>query len=197
MKANPVSLGLMACLLMGGIARADVIYTYSINLPGISDTGVENDGSTTAYPFTWEGALMFNAPANSDCPTVCGPPLGTTINPNYFFAGFTFTADLALSDSEVEVAFDQFADHSKQIVFTFVEPDSFWSTTGTAIAFPSVAGTPSFTFLGGTATDCAGCTIDISEAGTTATPEPRLSILLVGIVGVFGLALQRRRRQCL
>jgi len=192
MKATSFCIGLVASCLIGGAAHADT-FIYNIHLPNITDGGSEDDSATTAYPFSWTGPLEFNAPAGSDCPTLCGPPLGTTVNANYFFGGFTFTADLALSDAEVEVAFDQFANHSNQIIFSFIEPDSFWDTPGTGLSFPTVAGTPSFTFLGGSATTCSGCTIDISEVAST--PEPRSAILLAALVGIFGVVIERRRKQ--
>jgi hypothetical protein len=193
MKFNLPMVGFIASLLIGGVARADEIYTYSINLPSITNAGLESDaGGFTAYPFSWEGPLMFNAAAGTACPTVCGPALGTTVNPGYFFAGFSFTADLGLSDSKVLVSFDSFSNPSNQIVFSFTEPDSFWATTGTGISFPSVGGTPSFTFDGGAATACTGCSIDISK--TAATPEPRLTLVLLAFLGIGGLVLERRRK---
>jgi len=192
MKAGSFCIGLLASCLMGGISRADT-FIYNIHLPNITDAGAEDDSATTAYPFSWVGPLEFNAPAGSDCPTLCGPPLGTTVNSNYFFDGFSFTADG--TDAEVLVQFAQFQptiDLTKTIVFSFVEPDSFWSTTGTGLSFPAVDGTPNFSFLGGSATACEGCTIDISEVAST--PEPRSAILLAALVGIAGVLVQRRRR---
>jgi hypothetical protein len=191
MKATSFCVGLVASCLIGGVAQADT-FIYNIHLPNITDAGAEDDSATTAYPYSWVGPQKFNAAPNTDCPTLCGPPLGTTVNSNYFFAGFTFTADLSVSDAETKITFDQFANHSNQIVFSFVEPDSFWSTTGTGLSFPAVDGTPSFTFLGGSPATCSGCTIDISEVAST--PEPRSAILLAALIGI-GVMIERRRKQ--
>jgi len=175
------------------MAQADT-FIYTIHLPNITNTGTEDDTATTAYPFSWVGPLKFNAPANSDCPTLCGPPLGTAVNSNYFFDGFSFTS--VGSDAEVLVKFAQFMptiDLTKTIVFSFVESDSFWSTLGTGLSFPAVDTTPNFSFLSGAAQTCNGCTIDIAEV--TSTPEPGSAILLGGLVGLFGVAFSRRRRR--
>ncbi len=193
MKNNLFYFGLVTCLLTGGVVRADTEFIYNIHLPNITNGGAEDDSAFTQYPFSWTGPLKFNAPAGSDCPTLCGPPLGTTVNSNYFFDGFSFTS--VGSDAEVLVKFAQFLpsiDLSKQIIFSFVESDAFWSTTGTGLSFPSVSGTPSFTFLGGSATACTGCTVDIS---TVTTPEPRSAILLGLLVAAAGVLVERRRRQ--
>ncbi len=193
MRAHLFVFGLVTCFLMAAMAQADT-FIYTIHLPNITNTGTEDDTATTAYPFSWVGPLKFNAPAGSDCPTLCGPPLGTTVNSNYFFDGFSFTADG--TDAEVLVKFAQFVpsiDLTKTIVFSFVEPDAFWSTLGTGLSFPAVDTTPNFSFLGGDVQTCNGCTIDIAEVAST--PEPRSAILLGGLVGLFGVALRRRQQQ--
>ena len=194
MKVNFLWTAVLACFLAGSVARADSTYIYSINLPDITNAGAENDaGGITAYPFSWVGPLQFNAAAGTSCPTLCGPPLGTTVNAGYFFDGFSFTADLALSDAEVLVKFASFSDPTKLIVFSFIEPDSFWSTTGTGRSFPTVAGTPSFTFDGGSATACTGCTVDISTVAST--PEPSFSFLVAALIGLIAVAARSRQKK--
>jgi hypothetical protein len=193
MKKNLSYLGVVTCLLTSGLAKADTDYIYNIHLPNITG-GTESDGTFTQYPFSWIGPLKFNAGAGTDCPTLCGPPLGTTVNSNYFFDGFTFTADLGLSDAEAEVKFANFSNHSDTIIFSFIEPDSFWSTLGTGLSFPTATLGEGGTFSvdGGTSIVCNECTVDIS---TVTTPEPRSSILLGLLVGAAGLVIERRRRQ--
>jgi MYXO-CTERM domain-containing protein len=193
MKINSLYLGLVACLLIGGVARADQTYTYTIDLPSISG-GAEVDSNFTQYAFSWVGPLMFNAAPNTACPTVCGPVTGgETVEDGYSFTGFDFTADLALSDAEAQINFSEDADPSNTITFSFIEPDSFWEAQGNDISFTGLDGAGASFAIGGTDPVCTGCTVSI--AAVTTTPEPRSSILLAALLGGFGLAVRRRRRQ--
>jgi MYXO-CTERM domain-containing protein len=194
MRTNSLYIALAACFLAGGVARADSIatdqvYTYTLDLPSIS-SGLEVDSNFTLYEFSWVGPLMFNAAPNTSCPTVCGPVTGgETVKDGYSFAGFDFTADLALSEAEAQVNFSDGSGDT--VVFSFVEPDAFWATQGTDISFASLNEGEGASFaIGGTDPACAECTVSIE--GTAATPEPRSAILLVALLGVFGLVMRRR-----
>jgi hypothetical protein len=193
MKKNLLYLGVVPWLLIGGVAQADTVFTYDLHLPNITNS-VEDDSAFTQYAFSWKGPLMFNSAAGTACPTVCGPVVpGSTVTPGESFAGFSFTADLTLSESEVLVNFSDGG--SNTVTFKLIEPDSFWSTTGTGLAFPSakVGEGATFSVDSGTSAVCNKCTVDISES--TATPEPRSSILLATLMAAAGLLVQRRRRQ--
>jgi hypothetical protein len=206
MKTSSLYFGLVACLLFGGVARAESVYTYILQLPTINGSGQAVDSGFTDYEFSWEGPLVYDAAPNTDCPTVCGPVTpGSTVENGYIFDGFTFTSDGV--DAEVQVKFiasdieaggesgvegnvEVCTDCTKTITFTFIEPDSFWATLGDDISFPSLGGAgASFTVLADPA--CDQCTVDISAA-STATPEPRSSILLVSIMAAFGLVWRHR-----
>jgi len=200
MKMNWCYIGLVACLLSAGVARANQvsnqIYTYTLNLPTISG-GQEVDSGFTQYAFSWVGPLMFNSAPNTSCPTVCGPVSGgSTVKAGYSFAGFDFTANLALSDAEAQINFSDFSgldfSSSNTITFSFTEPDSFWAAQGSNISFTALDGTGASFSIGGTDPACTGCTVSISAVA--ATPEPRSSILLVAFLGGFGLLMQRRRK---
>jgi hypothetical protein len=209
MRTSSLYLGLVASLLIGGVAQADSVYTYILQLPTINSSGQEVDSGFTDYAFSWEGPLVYDAAPNTDCPTVCGPVTpGSTVENGYIFDGFTFTADGA--DAEVQVKFiesdidsekesggrgdvEVCADCTKTITFTFIEPDSFWATQGSDISFPSLDGAgASFIVTGDTDPTCSMCAVNISAA--TATPEPRSAILLVAFLAAFGLVTRHRGR---
>jgi hypothetical protein len=209
MKTPSLYLGLVACLLIAGVARADSVYTYILQLPTINSSGQEVDSGFTDYEFSWQGPLVYDAAPNTDCPTVCGPVTpGSTVEDGYIFDGFTFTSNGV--DAEVQVKFiepdineaeaelgiegnvEVCTECTKIITFTFVEPDSFWATQGTDISFPSLGSAgASFSVTGLADPTCDKCTVDISAAAT-ATPEPRSAILLVALLAAFGLVMRHR-----
>lgn len=188
--------GLATCLL-SGIALADPVFTYTLQLPTIS-AGQEVDSNFTDYAFSWVGPLSVNAGPNTSCPTVCGPVIpGSTVKSGESFYTFAFTANLSLNDPVVLVKFSDFSGadfaSSNTITFSITEPDSFWSTTGSNISFPTLGGAGANFSIGGTDPACTGCTISISESA--ATPEPRSAILLATLMAAAGFFVQRRRRQ--
>lgn len=110
-------------------------------------------------------------------------------------------------DSEIMV---QFVDSTNDyLAFTFIEPDSFWATTGTNVTFPVGVdvyallkfpniptgpeqwGTTQEGAMYGDPTPCTGCTVT-TTATPTATPEPA-SLLLFGS-GLAGIAGFVRRK---
>jgi hypothetical protein len=134
---------------------------------------------------------------------------GSTVEDGYTFSGFSFTS--SGTDPEVQITFTGSEEPTlsslsvceatsigcpSSIVFTFIEPDSFWSTTtgSTYIPFPSSDTTgASFAVTGGIDPACTTCAVNIS-ASITPTPEPRSLILLVAFMAALGLVVRHRKQ---
>ena len=180
-----LKLGLRFALLtlaLSGVTKASVIFTpptyeYVISVPAIV-SGVESTPDQGEFFFSWVGPLQFNAAPNTACPVGCyslfgGPKPGYT-------GSIAFTADLTLSEAEVLLTYTDPNNSSNTVTFSFVEPDSFWATTGFAASFPSAQTGEGASFaIGGVDPPCASCSLETSIA---STPEPGSWTLLAFVL---------------
>jgi hypothetical protein len=112
--------------------------------------------------------------------------------PDYYYSSITFTADPTTTDPEVIL---RYSDGSgDQIVFTMMEPNTFWATLGPqtfASMDPPTVASPGadWDYFPGTDPGCLNCSVN-----TSATPEPGSFGLLAISLGGLILMLRRRRK---
>ena len=216
MKISSLCAGFAACLLVGGLARADVYYTsassWDAAVSGVSTVNFEGLVPASSFsnvtPSTVVGGDTF----------AIGPsaPSGAAlfvIGDNFYGYGYatlssqaasgTLDLKVTLPSAVTAIGFDYIVGTG---TVTIQGSDGF-STTESA----SGSGN-NFLFFG--VTDPGGLTsIDITEpysaaaqginmkdfltatSNTSTVPEPRSAILLAALVGVAGVPIERRRRR--
>jgi hypothetical protein len=184
-------------------------YVYDLTLPSISG-GLEDDSSFTSYSFSFAGPFVFDQAPGAFCPAVCGPDiLGSSVKPGYTFYGFINTSGAGPTafDPEIQVLFSDNSGAvdssgsnfytSNTVTFTFIEPDSFWSTPGAqsfaAVDYPGEGASYS---IGGTDPPCFECSMTTSiSSPTPSSPTPEPGYLFPAMAGMAGLAAMRFRRR--
>jgi len=208
-KALLILLGIAVPAYSGIQPVTPPTYVYDLTLPSIS-SGLEDDSSFTSYSFSFVGPLVYNQAPGAFCPTVCGPDItGSSVKPGYTFYGFINTSGAGPTalDPEIQVLFSDNSGAidssgsnfytSNTVTFTFIEPDSFWSTPGAqsfaAVDYPGEGASYS---IGGTDPPCMECSI--STTSSSPTPEPRyLFPVMAGMAGLAAAVRLRRKRQWL
>jgi hypothetical protein len=190
-------------------------FTYDLSLPSITVSGgnaTENDSTHFDIQFSWLGQEMYNAGEGTACPLGC-PVDGTTPGSpaaGFSFHDFAFTAstseDCALTPTggcgEALVTFQNGG--GDEIVYSLIEPDLFWSTSGlhTFAAGDGVGSGASWIYQtapaipGGTSElpgdpPCTSCSVTTSQS--PAAPEPGTWLLLTSGLGAAMFVSRRRR----
>jgi hypothetical protein len=204
-----IALIFVFCATAGIPAHATTYdYYYEINTP----SSLTNGASGVTFNMEWVGAPLN---ANGIGYGIYGGLNGSPVS-GYNLNSVVWTTASGNSGTDSEIFLQFKNDGGDLLAYTFIEPNSFWATTGTNLPFPlgesmngllkwpdsgdngvsMVWGPTQEGAMYGDPTPCDGCTVTISrQPEVAATPEPGSFLLLgSGLAGMVGFLRRKMAR---